>query len=188
MIRTVLFSLLAVFLCTSAEAGSVDVTATGMFSAGDTPDTFVAPGDTFSLSFLVNTNPILTSSDYTLNSFDVPVSSFTYSLDGVPVSLTPGETPDDITFYTLANGGGFEVDFPSAEFLFGGDQMFSGPTSAPVFSTGSFPGTSWTFLDTNNVDTGTGRVAITPEPSFMPILLCGIAILAFKSRRFIQAR
>jgi hypothetical protein len=190
MIRIALFSLLAVFLCTSAYADSLEITATGTFSATDTPDTFVTPGDPFSLSFLVDTNPSIPPGDSTSLSFDVPVESFAYTVNGAPVNVTPSE----ITFYTAADGGGFAVQFSDAEFIFGNDQIFSATstTSAPVFSTGSFSAQNFVFLDDSNVDSGASLVTLTtatPEPSFLPVLLCGgLALIAFRGRKFIQAR
>ena len=186
MMNTVCCSILALSFCTAGFAGTLDVNASGTFSPTDTADTFVTPGGTFDISFLVDSNPVLSTSDYTSVSFDVPVSSFTYTLDGVPVSVTPTE----ITFDTLANGGGFALQFPTAEFIFSGDQMFSGLTLAPVFSTGKYS-ESWELIDVlgPNFDSGTGPVTVTPEPSFLPILLCGgLAVLAFRSRKFTQVR
>ncbi len=175
-----LLSVLTFSLCALASADSLTITADGTFSATDTADALVVPGDPFTLSFEVQTNPVIPSSDYTTVSFDVPITDFQYTVGGNPVSATP----TDITFYTEPDGGGFEVDFSGAEFLFGGDQLFTGPTSSPVFTEGTLNSTSWLFLDNSNVDSGsTTRFTITPEPSFLPILLCGglaIAAVRFK--------
>jgi hypothetical protein len=186
MTRTWLFPLLTIVLSIPAGAEMVDVTASGMFSASDTPDSFTVPGDTFSLSFLVDANPILTPSQYTAVSFDVPVSGFNYKVNDSSVSVTPSE----ITFYASGDGGGLAVNFPTAEFIFSGNQIFSGPTSAPSFSPGSFPTTGWTFLDSNNVDFGTGpAVTVTPEPSLWPLLfLGGLSLAAVRIRKGIQVR
>ena len=183
MTRPLLFSLLTLTLVTSASAGVVDIDASGMFSASDTADSLVVPGGTFNLSFAVDSNPVLAPSNFTLNSFEVPVSDFTYSVNNVPVSVTP----DSITFFTSGLGGGFEVDFtaPAADFIFQGDQMFSGPTSAPVFSPADFSET-WNLLDASNVDAGSGpvsaapgQVSSAPEPSSLALLLFGgIAVFA----------
>jgi hypothetical protein len=195
MIRTSVFTLLALSLCASADAASVDFTATGVFSSTDSPgDPLVVPGDTFSLSFLVPYAPTLSPSEVTPLSFDVPVSSFTYTLDGVPstATLPAGDIPTDAVFYTSADGGGFELNFPDGFFTFGtgsDDQMFSGPTSAPTLPNGTYSNLSWVVFDGSNVDGGTAQVTATPEPSSLPILLCaGLAALAFGGRRFTQAR
>lgn len=176
-----LLSLTAIGMC---SAGPIFVTGTGTFSAADTPDTFVTPGDTFALSFYVPSNPVIPPSGFTSVSFDVPVAGFTYRLNGVTDSVPQ---PTELTFYTAADGGGFQVDFgPSTEFLFSGSQMFSGTTAAPIFSVGSFPAQSFLFLDNNNVDTNSATVALTsaPEPSSILLLLCGaIGLLALGARK-----
>jgi hypothetical protein len=183
MPRTFLLLILVLSICALASADPLLVTAGGIFSAADSADTFVAPGDPFDLSFAVDSNPVIPTSDHTLNSFDIPVTDFQYTLNGTPVSVTP----TDIRFFTSALGGGFEVDFAAldAEFLFGPDQMFTGTTSAPVFSTATFSGDGWTFLDDNNVDAGTASpLEITPEPSSIPILLCGgLALVAVRLKK-----
>jgi hypothetical protein len=186
MLKFLLLSLLTISLWISANADTLDVTASGTFSGSDTADAFVVPNGTFSLSFLVNSSPTLTSSDYTAVSFDVPVSGFTYTVNNTPVSVTPSE----ITFYTLGDGGGLAVNFPTAEFIFGGNQIFFGPTSAPTFSSGTFPTTGWVFLDSSNVDAGVGpNVTVTPEPSLMPLLLLGgLLLMAVRIRKVIEVR
>jgi hypothetical protein len=175
MFKTLFFSVLCLAACGTASAGSLFVTATGTFSgpAVDTADTFVIPGDTFSLQFAVPTSPITNGSNSTTLSFDVPVAGFTYELDGIvdPVSL-----PTEITFFTAADGGGFQVDFgPTTEFLFSSSQIFSGTTAAPTFSPGTFDDQSFLFLDSNNVDSNPATVTVTPtpEPSSILLLLCG---------------
>ena len=177
-----LLSLTAIGMC---SAGPIFVTGTGTFSAADTPDTFVTPGDTFAL--YVPSNPVIPPSGFTTLSFDVPVAGFTYELDGIvdPVSL-----PTEITFYTAADGGGFAVDFgPITEFLFSSSQIFSGTTAAPTFSPGTFDNQSFLFLDSNNVDINPATVTVTPtpEPSSILLLLCGgIGLFAFGIRKCVR--
>jgi len=164
--------------CGICSAGTLSFTGTGTFSSIDTPDTFVTPGDNFSLNFLVNTNPVTNSSNSTSVSFDVPVSGFSYDLNQQPVSVPQ---PTEITFYTSADGGGFAVQFASAEFIFGSAQLFSGTTAAPVFSLGTFSTQSYTFLDNSNVDSNSAAVTLAnvPEPSSLLLVLCGgIGLLA----------
>jgi hypothetical protein len=150
----------------------------------------VTPGDTFSLSFLVDSTPVIPAADRTTVSFDAPITDFQYTLDGTPVSVTPSE----ITFYTGTDGGGFAVDFPSAdadaEFLFGPDQLFSGTPASPMFTTGTFIGDNWVFFDDNNVDAGAASpLEITPEPSAIPVLLCGgLALVAVRFKKLAENR
>lgn len=189
MIKTLLFPLLVACMSLSAGASTVDFSATGMFSSTATAASpFVVPGDAFDLSFVVSTTPTPISSSPL--SVDVSISSFTYTLNGIPVSLTsPNTPPTDVTFDTLVDGGGFEVDFPTVEFLFSGAQMFTGSTTDPIFSVGSFSNTSWQLLGASNAPSGTGPVTVTPEPSALPVLLSGcLIVLAFRARKFVQAR
>ncbi len=186
MRRTLLLPILTLSISALASASTLTITAGGTFSSTDTPDTYVTPNAMFSLSFLVNSNPVIPAGDFTTVSFDVPVADFEYTVNGTGVNVTPGE----ITFDTSANGGGFTVNFSNAEFIFGGDQMFSGNTSSPVFAAGTFDSTGWTFLDNDNVDAGSTSsfqsVQNTPEPSSFSILLCGclaLAAVGFKKTR-----
>ncbi|HTW63904.1 MAG TPA: hypothetical protein VME17_04770 [Bryobacteraceae bacterium] len=192
MLRTLLLPILTVSICAFASADSLTVMAGGTFSSTDTPDTYVTPGDTFSLSFVVDSNPVIPPGDSIESDFDVPVTDFMYTVGGTSVDLAPTE----ITFYTGALGGGFQVDFGNNGgdyFLFGPDQLFTGPTSAPTFATGTFDSDSWTFLDDNNVDAGTASpleiTSTTPEPSSIPILLCaGLALVAVRFKKFAGTR
>ena len=188
MSKSLLFGVLSLATCGMCSASTLPVTATGMFSSTDTSDTFVTPGDIFSLSFLVDSSPVTNGSNSTSVSFDVPISQFNYDLNGLPVSVP---SPTEITFYTLGDGGGLAVNFPSAEFIFGPSQLFSGTTAAPMFSAGTFSSQSYLFFDSNNVDTNaaTVKIAATPEPSSLPFLLCGgIALLAVRLRKSVGVR
>jgi hypothetical protein len=184
MFKTLLLSVLCLAGCEMCTAGSLFVTGSGIFSATDTTDAYVIPADTFSLQFLVPTSPITNGSNSTTLSFDVPIAGFTYELNGIVDPVSP---PTEITFYTAADGGGFEVDFgASTEFLFSGSQIFSGTTAAPTFSSGTFDDQSFLFLDNNNVDSNSATVVVgpTPEPSSILLLLCGgIGLLAVGIRK-----
>jgi hypothetical protein len=166
------------------DASTLYVQTTGLFSSTDTADSFVIPGDTFKLSFVVNSSPVISPSNATSLSFDLPVIDFSYSLNG---ALVPSAAlPSELTFYTTADGGGFEVAFgPSTEFLISSSQIFSGSTTAPAFSAGSFANQSFLFLDSNNVDSNSASVAVTPtpEPSSALLLLCGVSLVAVGLRK-----
>jgi len=184
MVKTFFLSVLTLAVCGLCSASSLYVTASGTFSATDTVDAFVIPGDTFSLQFAVPSAPTIGAANYTTVSFDAPFFGFSYDLNGVAAAI--GE-PSEITFYTAADGGGFEVAFgPSTEFLFSSSQIFGGTTAAPTFATGKFSNQSFLFLDGNNVDTNgsTVTLAYTPEPSSLPLVLCGsIGLFAFAKKR-----
>jgi hypothetical protein len=187
MMKTLLLSMLSLGICGMCSASSLYVTGTGTFSPTDTADTFVTPGDTFSVQFIVPSSPSINGSNSTTVSFDVPVFGFTYTLNQTPVSVPE---PTEVTFYTTADNGGFAVDFgPSTEFLFSGSQIFPGTTAAPTFSPGMFSGQTFLFLDSNNVDSNSSTVTVapTPEPASILLVLCGgiglIAVGARKSAR-----
>jgi hypothetical protein len=165
------------------NASALYVTGGGTFSTTDTADAFVTPGDAFSLQFVVPSSPTITASNSTTVSFDVPVVDFNYTLNGTPVSLPE---PTEVTFYTAADGGGFEVAFPDAEFVFGGSQIFSGTTAAPTFSAAAFSSQTFLFLDTDNADSNSATVTVTPtpEPSSILLLICGgIGLFAVGMRK-----
>jgi hypothetical protein len=181
MVKTLL-SVLSLAVCGLCNAGQLTVIGTGTFSATDTPDAFVIPGDTFTLQFVVPAVPTITCCNSTSVSFDVPVAGFTYFLNGTMVSVPP---PSEITFYTVNDGGGYAVDFgPSTEFLFGPSQIFAGTTAAPTFSPGNFANQDFVFFDANNVDANSATVTVTtPEPS-TGLLLLGGGIALFAARKF----
>jgi hypothetical protein len=184
MMKSLLLSMLSLGVCAMCSASSLYVTGSGTFSPTDTPDTFVTPGDTFSVQFVVPSSPTTNGMNSTTVSFDVPVSNFSYALNRIPVSVPQ---PTEITFYTAADGGGFAVDFgPSTEFLFSSSQIFAGTTAAPTFSPGMFSGQSFLFLDSNNVDSNSATVTVapTPEPASILLVLCGvIGLIAVRTRK-----
>ncbi len=180
--------------CGIASADTLDVSVSGQFSNSDIAGPLVAPDGIFNLSFVVDSNPTPEAGTVTVNSFDAPITDFSYTLDGAPISATPSE----ITFETLANGGLFNVTFGSGlsaeEFSFEGDQAFSGNTSAPTFAAGSLSVSSWTYSDPNNYDFETpvaldAHIAPVPEPSSaFPILGGLVALIAVRFRKFGWAR
>ena len=154
----------------------------------------MAPDGIFNLSFVVDSNPTPEAGTVTVNSFDAPITDFSYTLDGAPISATPSE----ITFETLANGGLFNLPFgrdsaPKNSVL-KATRAFSGNTSAPTFSAGSLSVSSWTYSDPNNYDFETpvaldAHIAPVPEPSSaFPILGGLVALIAVRFRKFGWAR
>jgi hypothetical protein len=181
MLKRLAFLFLSVGALSFMQATTLVVSGSGKFSATDTADSLVTPGDTFSLSFLVPSTLTISSSNSTTTSFDVPIINFEYSLNGATVAATPTE----VTFYTGAGGGDFAVQFASAEFLFSGAQLFSGTTTAPTFATTSLSNQTFIFFDNNNVDSGTATAAVslTPEPSSLLLLFCGGILCAVGIRK-----
>jgi hypothetical protein len=178
-------------VCGTASANTLVVSVGGQFLNSDIPGPLVTPGGSFNLQFDVVTNPTPLSGSVTSLGFDVPVLAFSYVLNSVPVNIMPGE----IRFNTLANGGLFDITFgsglKSSEFDFEGAQAFTGSTSAPVFSTGSFSVTSWTYSDhAGNFDSrspaslSVSVVADAPEPVSVVLISGGLfALLATNLRR-----
>lgn len=189
MLKVPILSVFSLALCGMCSASSLYFTASGTFSGAtvDTADTFVTPGDTFALQFVVPSSPTITAGNFTALSFDVPVVGFAYTLNGKPVAVSQ---PTEITFYTAADGGGVEVDFgPSTEFLFSSSQLFAGTTAAPTFAPGTFGNQSFLFLDSKNVDTNSASAALaqTPEPSSLLLLCGGLSLCAVGMRKFARA-
>lgn len=188
MLRPLLLGTLTVALCGMCSASSLYFTGTGTFSATDTPETAVTPGDTFSFSFVVPSNPVTNSTNSTTLSFDVTPLFFTYKLNGTTVNI--GQ-PTAITFDTSANGGGLTLNLPNnTEFILSSSQYFTGTTAAPVFSPTSFPSETFLFLDNSNVDPGaaTASLTLTPEPSSLLLLCGGLGLLAVGVRKSVRAR
>jgi hypothetical protein len=183
---------LAMFAAASgvASAGQVTVSASGQFGSSDVADSpLVAPNGLFSLSFVTTNNPAPLAGSVSSLGFDIPVDDFLYMLNGTPESVTPSE----ITFNTLANGGLFNVTIGSGltaeEFDFEGAQAFSGTTAAPVFATGPYAVSNWTYSDPVNFDVETpasSAVSINPSPEPSTLLLISGGLLtsiAWKSRK-----
>lgn len=182
-----------------AHASDLVVAVSGQFSnpAGDQASTLWAPNATWSLSFDVNSSPAVTNT--TTLGFDVPVSQFTYKLNGATVS----DAPTNITFSTAGNGGLFTLYFgsesgyvngmPIPEFSFEGAQVFGGSTASPTFSAGTFATTSLLYTDAVNLDMGASTSAVTltptPEPSSALLLVLPFFALALpRVRRFLAGQ
>lgn len=191
--------LLCLFLLTLiasiASANPILFSVSGQFSdADENPDlvanTLVAPDAVFSLSFLIQGNPV--SSDVTAGGFNVPFSDFRYQLNNVPVNVTP----DFIRFWTTPAGGLFSVFFgpttgfingiPIPVFEFTGPQLFSGTNAAPVFAEGAFQTGGIAYSDEQNLDFPTGltvQLTAIPEPSTFALAGLASILIGFAARR-----
>ena len=145
-----------------------------------------APNGTWALSFDVNSSPTVTYP--TTLSFDPQVSNFTYSLNGKSVAATLNYA----TFFTTNNSGLFSLYFNGSsapEFDFSGAQAFSGTTSSPTFSAGTYAVTGWDFTDsTGTYDSKAApssvvTLAPVPEPSSLMLLGLPMFSLAFERVR-----
>ncbi len=174
----------------SVSASPILISGGGTF-AGSTPSsTFSAANQTWSFSFLVDSNPSVLNVT-TGSSFDVSFSNFSYFLNGSSVVISPA----NIRFFNTAFSGMFNVCFappcpgtssPTNGFEFIGPQMFTGSESTPLMSTGSFTSTSFSVfvnsaaaLQSNTTIQAVGSGV--PEPSTW--LTLGAGLLALAGRR-----
>ena len=164
----------------AADGAILFITESGVFSSTDTPGMLVAPSGTFNFSFDVLSTGGAVGSTVTSLGFDVAFSNFSYKLNGATIN----STPTDINFDTLANGGGFEVEFGlglnAPNFSISGAQVFTGTTAAPVFATGSYSVSGITYSDPSNFDSvpTAANLSVTPAPEPSTTLFASVGILA----------
>lgn len=183
--RMLVFALLPL----AAHAGIIAYSDSGTFSSSTPSDAFgfSGPGKTWAFSFLAASNPTVLESD--VSGFNFAFSSFSYSLNGSPVAITP----TFIRFFPATNAGGWEVCFSGTNnstctegFANEGPQMYTGTTSAPTLLPGAFTSTGahasvgstdFPFDEPNN----TMLAVATPEPS--TLLMLAVGLLALGGRR-----
>jgi len=177
-------SLLAMAFAASAAGSTISISGSGTFSAVTPNSLFSGPGQPWSFSFLVNSNPAV-SNVGAGSGFDAAFSNFSYLRNGSPVAITP----TFIHFTSSAVQGMFEICFVSTcspasggGFSFVGPQMYSGAESAPTILTGSFPSTSFAvFLGTTLYSQANVIVAAAgvPEPVTLSLMGAGLLGLGF---------
>ena len=176
------------------HASTLTVSASGKFSspAGNQAGQLWAPNATWAFSFNVNSSQAVTNT--TAVSFDIPVSQFTYTLNGVSVATAASfitfDTSSNLGLFTLYFGpeSGYLNGSPIPEFLFEGAQAFSGTTASPTFSAGTFAETEWIYsdavnYDANNAPTGVVTLTATPEPASGLLIALPLIALAFSRVR-----
>jgi hypothetical protein len=192
--RTPFFSaLLAIVLASSpgiTRGSTLDVSVSGQFGAGVTDDSMAAPGESWSITFDVDSNPVAGNPDAL--GFDATFSNFTYMLNGSAVAVSPAE----IRFYTTTGGGlftlffgpetGFNNGIPLPEFTFSGGQVFSGTPANPTILAGGYPISDVLYSDSINYDDegASGSVAIlsvptmtsSPEPSTLWLFVAALSL------------
>jgi hypothetical protein len=175
------------------------VTESGTFVDSNTPITSVsAPFETWSYSFTIDRNPSVSNVSPNVG-FDAAFSNFTYSLNGLSVSVTPA----DIRFFTTSAGGLLDIDFvanphpdtvPVTGFQIGDPAVFSGPTDAPTFAPNVYQPASITFFSTDSTGAVTVsdakgnepdliRIQSVPEPSPILVLTIVFAVLTINCRQ-----
>lgn len=148
------------------------------------------------LKFTFHGDPNVNSGNdliWMLDSHQTPTGSSGPGPDGeVWFQNVPGTGGDFLTFFTVGiGGGGFTIGDATPPFglspvSVGGDQIFDGPFTAPIFKIGSFK------IDTDfNLGTPTGTpvnysltvTAATPVPAALPLLVTALAGLGFAGWR-----
>ena len=186
MSRTPLLLFLVTTAFTTASAATIALSTSGTFASSDSPGLLVAPNARWTFGFTVDSNPM--AGNVSALGFDAPFQAFNYTLNGVPVAVSPAS----IRFATLANQGLFTLFFgpesgfmngvPIPEFSLTGPQLFSGTTSQPTMITGAFLASGWSYSDASNFNvqsptsTAVSATAV-PEPSTWSLLLIGSVII-----------
>jgi hypothetical protein len=182
---------LAAFTCYPAFSGAVSYSATGTFWASGTPSTaFSANGSSFEFDFSLPDMPVPSNS--------VPQDYFSVA---VPVTYKLGTTtfaPQTIYVFffasnSLPSGGFLIAPFPSSDvgidsvtYIFTGYQLFTGTTSAPTLTPGTFVIGNAT-IQVNTGGTGTAfpvastlTATTTPEPACLSLAALALAAGAIR--------
>jgi hypothetical protein len=159
-----------------ASASSLSFTGSGMWDQGTPTTAYSQAGATWQISFLL---PDTLSSNPTTQ-----VNDFSYSLNGTTVSTS---LPGGVLFYSVANGGGFDL-YPTINngsnvsvlsFLFPNDVGSNLKIVGGTFQTSIELNDGITTADGLTPGSGSGTVTIasaaTPEPP--SIILLGTALL-----------
>jgi len=159
-----------------ASASSLSFTGSGMWDQGTPTTAYSQAGATWQFSFLL---PDTLSSNPTTQ-----VNDFSYSLNGTTVSTS---LPGGVLFYSVANGGGFDL-YPTINngsnvsvlsFLFPNDVGSNLKIVGGTFQTSIELNDGITTADGLTPGSGSGTVTIasaaTPEPP--SIILLGTALL-----------
>jgi hypothetical protein len=169
-IRTFLAGVLAAaaWLVHGSAAAVVVVTGSGTWDATAPSSSISAPGATWSFSFLL---PDLIAQNPT-----TAASSFSYSLDGIPVAAAPAS----IQFFAPVDSGGFDINFV-------GGATFSLYTQALLTAQSLTLGSFDVFTGlAGGLPVGSGTVSLVPEPAGALSLALGLVplgLLALVRRR-----
>ena len=173
---------MGLFGVATATAGILTVSTGGTFAAGTPTSTWTGAGDTWTLSFLVNSTPTI-SSYVTGTDFDLPFTSFVYTLNGSVVSV--GAV--DVEAYNISDAGLFNICFFGCTaassvtngFVITGPQAYSGSESAPTIVTGSYAEAGNTvYVSSVSTVQADGTINIAPEPSTAGLSVAGLLIVA----------
>ena len=175
-----------------AHASTILYSDSGTFTAVTPSSSFSGPSAAWTFDFQADSNPAVL--EVGNGGFNFEFSNFSYSLNSLPVAITP----TFIRFFSAPNGGGFEICFSGTSAAtcsngLGttsfGPQMYTGPNSAPTLLPGAFTSDSLAVIVNSTVyDLGNTTVQATaipaavPEPSTFLTLAAGL--LALGVRRY----
>jgi hypothetical protein len=166
-------------------AGTLTVTDSGVWAGGAPTTTESAPGESWSLSFQVESSP--TPISYTTGvQTVVPITNLIFDLNGLAVQSEP--SGGSVELFT---GEGFRLYFPNADALQIQDnaQLYSGTEASPTVLPGSYPpgfannaflfdNATSSFYNFTSNDIVIASSTATPEPSSFLLLGAGLAALA----------
>ena len=185
----------------------VSVSTGGVFNSLVPTTSWSASGDTWSLSFDIDTNPavsqVVVGTATTPGGFDPVITNFVYDLNGAAVNVSAVE----IYYYNTDYYGLFSVCFfgcninvddsaPVNGFIFEGPQAYSGSEAAPTILTGDFAENNTggagleVFVASTEYDQTLGMIDqldTAPEPSTVALIAAGLLMLAvLRARRTAQ--
>lgn len=182
----------------SAGATTYVVSSSGTFSNSTPTSSISAPGGTYSLSFDVSSNPVV-SGVFIGNSFNVAYTDFSYTVNGNASTAPVGS----ITFYNSDISGLLTVCFistcpgnsiPADGLVFEGAQAYSGSETYPTILPGSYsPSLQGIVVNDDPIQLSSDErldisastpASVTPEPPGVLLLGTGLLAMAGVTRRW----
>jgi len=181
-----------IFVCASISlsAATLTVTTSGTYSAGTPTTSWTAPNTSWSLSFNVASNPVVTSSTPGVD-FDAPITNFVYKLNGSTLSVGTA----DVAFFSTIEGGLINIGvlgstanttaLPVNGIELLGPQAYSGTEAAPTILPNAYAetqnllavgGTSYPQA-LGSVTISAPSVTATPAPPSSILALFGLTAL-----------
>jgi PEP-CTERM motif len=153
------------------------VSSSGTFNGSAPTTTLTAPNQTWSFSFLIDSNPVPIAT-FSSNRTELPISGFAYRLNGSLVSTNYAS----MVFSLLSNGGGFAS--PQVDFDLYAPQMFSGTLASPTILPGVYTLVSPSVINGASVVGAQVTIAsAVPEPASVGLSLFGLVGLGLLRRR-----